>query len=195
MQICHLVLGWVESGGWMMSEVRAEQCTCAGSVQSWLLGLGNQGDYCGTATASFDPVGVTVSTCWLCFCQTPCGFFFFVQSIYQRRKLSLVVRQVKRKCSVVLGISEGIWWNEECTAGSTASWCFLWNRRSRGKFVNLFHQIIILYQVKLQPSAQTLTWWQQYLCTVRIFWQLSGRKRFSQTLAMPVFWFCCFCAR
>lgn len=107
---------------------------------------GYQGDYCGTATASFDPVGVTVSTCWICFCQTPCGFF--VKSIYRRRKLSLVVRQVKRKCSVVSGISEGILWNKECTSDSTASWCFVWNKCSRGNFVNLLHQILIFTRSK-----------------------------------------------
>lgn len=91
---------------WWCQGVRAEHCTCAWAVQPWLLCLGIGGDYCGATTVSFDPVGVTVSTCWICFCPTPCGFF--VKSIYQGRKLSLVVWQVRRKCSVVLGISEGI---------------------------------------------------------------------------------------
>lgn len=35
-------------------------------------------------------------------------------------------------------------WMEECALGSTASQCFVWGQHSSGRFVNLFHQIVIL---------------------------------------------------
>lgn len=59
---------------------------------------GYQGDYCGAATASFDPVGVTVSTCWICFCQTPRGFFCQVHLAAQEVVFSFAASEKEMQC-------------------------------------------------------------------------------------------------